>query len=88
MKDFEWLIHEAAKCLRPGNSSLIQLLLVCRLTINFSGGVLYFIEGNMELRNSFREPAEVAFGQGGPGQSWMARMCFGMVFRIAHDEMN
>ncbi|KLO18675.1 S-adenosyl-L-methionine-dependent methyltransferase [Schizopora paradoxa] len=57
VKDFEWLIHEAAKCLRPG-------------------GVLYFIEGNMELRNSFREPAEVAFGQGGPGQSWMARMCF------------
>jgi len=57
VKDFEWLIHEASKCLRPG-------------------GVLYFIEGNLELRNSFREPAEIAFGEGGPGHSWMARMCF------------
>lgn len=33
----------------------------------------------MELRNSFREPAEIAFGEGGPGQSWMARMCFGIL---------
>ncbi len=31
----------------------------------------------MELANSFKEPQEIAFGEGSPRQSWMARMCFG-----------
>ncbi|KLO11866.1 S-adenosyl-L-methionine-dependent methyltransferase [Schizopora paradoxa] len=57
VKDFAWLVREAAKCVRPG-------------------GVLIMIEGNMELANSFKQPQEIAFGEGGPGQSWMARMCF------------
>ncbi|KAI5118738.1 hypothetical protein M0805_000067 [Coniferiporia weirii] len=57
VRDFVWLIDEAARCLKPG-------------------GILIFIEGNLELMNGDGQAQEVAFGEGGPGQSWMARMCF------------
>lgn len=36
------------------------------------------IEGNFELMNEDKEPQDIAFGDGGPGQSWLARMCFGL----------
>ena len=30
--------------------------------------------------NEHRVPQEIAFGEGAPGQSWFARMCFGTLF--------
>jgi len=40
------------------------------------GGVLILIEGNFEILNEFGEVQERAYGEGGPGQSWFARICF------------
>ncbi|KLO14679.1 S-adenosyl-L-methionine-dependent methyltransferase [Schizopora paradoxa] len=57
VKDFEWFINEAAKCVRPG-------------------GVLLITEGNLEMQNENKVGIEPAFGEGGPGQSWLARACF------------
>lgn len=42
-----------------------------------SGGVLIYVEGNFEIMNEERVPQEIAFGEGAPWQSWVARMCFG-----------
>lgn len=41
------------------------------------GGVLIYVEGNFEVMNEQRVPQEIAFGEGTPWQSWVARMCFG-----------
>lgn len=42
------------------------------------GGVLLITEGNLEMQNEHKVGIEPAFGEGGPGQSWLARACFGM----------
>ncbi|KAH8109632.1 hypothetical protein DFH11DRAFT_1548084 [Phellopilus nigrolimitatus] len=41
-----------------------------------TGGVLIVIEGNFEIMNEEKEPQEIAFGDGAPGQSWLARICY------------
>ncbi len=41
------------------------------------GGVLLITEGNLEMQNEHKVGIEPAFGEGGPGQSWLARACFG-----------
>ncbi|KAI5123372.1 hypothetical protein M0805_001793 [Coniferiporia weirii] len=40
------------------------------------GGVLLFTEGNLEMQNEQMTGQEPAFGDGGPGQSWLARATF------------
>lgn len=34
-------------------------------------------EGNLEVHNEYGQPQEIAFGEGEPGQSWLARALFG-----------
>ncbi|THH11984.1 hypothetical protein EW145_g276 [Phellinidium pouzarii] len=41
-----------------------------------AGGVLLFTEGNLEMQNEQLNGQEPAFGDGGPGQSWLARATF------------
>ncbi|TDL19955.1 S-adenosyl-L-methionine-dependent methyltransferase [Rickenella mellea] len=57
IKDFKWLITEAAKCLKPG-------------------GMILVAEGDSTLFNEHHDVQEMAFGSGGPGQSWLARALF------------
>lgn len=39
--------------------------------------MLLFTEGNLEMKNESGDGQDCAFGQGGPGQSWLARSTFG-----------
>ena len=48
-----------------------------------SGGVLLFTEGNFQLLNEHKQPQEIAFGDGLPGQSWFARTLFGACDRFS-----
>ncbi|KAH8116984.1 S-adenosyl-L-methionine-dependent methyltransferase [Phellopilus nigrolimitatus] len=40
------------------------------------GGVLLFMEGNLEIQNEQMTGQEAAFGDAAPGQSWLARSTF------------
>lgn len=51
--------------------------LTCYLLKPKIGGVLLLCEGNLDLHNAYKVSQEPAYGEGGPGQSWLARMCLG-----------
>ncbi|TDL16396.1 S-adenosyl-L-methionine-dependent methyltransferase [Rickenella mellea] len=74
IKDFGWLITEAAKCLKPG---LLSALFInfCTCFI-YPGGMVLVAEGDSTLFNEHHDVQEMAFGSGGPGQSWLARAMF------------
>ncbi|QRV74817.1 hypothetical protein RhiJN_17527 [Ceratobasidium sp. AG-Ba] len=38
------------------------------------GGVILIVEGDLQLCSYTREPQEIAYGDGDPNKSWMARM--------------
>ncbi|TDL19118.1 S-adenosyl-L-methionine-dependent methyltransferase [Rickenella mellea] len=40
------------------------------------GGMLFIIDGDHNLLNSKKEMQDLAYGSGGPGQSWLARAIF------------
>ena len=42
-------------------------------------------EGNLEMQNENKTGMDIAFGDGGPGQSWLARATFGL-FPFALDQ--
>ena len=44
------------------------------------GGVLLLVDGNFEILNEHKHPQERAYGDGNPGASWFARMCYGTLF--------
>lgn len=51
----------------------------------YLGGVLLVTEGNLEMQNENKTGMDIAFGDGGPGQSWLARATFGL-FPFALDQ--
>lgn len=40
------------------------------------GGIILVVEGDLQLFSHTREPQEIAYGDGDPNKSWMARMLF------------
>ncbi|KAG8701238.1 hypothetical protein FRC09_005486 [Ceratobasidium sp. 395] len=40
------------------------------------GGIILVVEGDLQLYSYLREPQELAYGDGNPDKSWMARMLF------------
>lgn len=52
------------------------------LTADTLGGILLYTEGNLEMYNEQKTGQEPAFGDGLPGQSWLARATFGTSFQL------
>lgn len=79
VKDFGDFVQEAARCVRPGMHALQNYIhLFCLALLTFiAGGILLVTEGNLEVHNENGQPQEIAFGEGEPGQSWLARALFG-----------
>ena len=36
------------------------------------------MDGDFDILNEYKEPQERAYGDGQPGASWFARMCYGV----------
>lgn len=79
IKDFEDFVQEAARCVRPGEHVPQNALhsFCSALLTSIAGGILLMTEGNLEVHNEYGQPQEIAFGEGEPGQSWLARALFG-----------
>lgn len=88
VKNYEELVSEAGKCVRPGESQVLtglqtpsrlpSLKEFCSDVMIMIGGVLLFTEGNLELQNESKTGGQdIAFGEGAPGHSWLARTLFG-----------
>ena len=47
------------------------------LTAIDTGGILLYTEGNLEMYNEDLTAQDRVYGDGAPGQSWLARATFG-----------